>query len=81
MPERVFQFGGGIEQRDPALTVMQQLPRHSAVAGIIDRAEGAFANAGAVRSRAPRYKAACEPGLGDVPGQGLMVLTNREVSR
>ncbi|MET8742224.1 hypothetical protein [Streptomyces sp. NPDC004728] len=43
MPERVFQFGGGIEQRDPALTVMQKLPRHSAVAGIIDRAEGAFA--------------------------------------
>lgn len=60
---------------------MQQLPRHSAVAGIADRAKGVLANAGTVRSRAPRYKAARKPGLGDVPGQGLMVLTNREVSR
>lgn len=33
MPERLFRFADGIEQSDPALAVMQQLPRHSAVAG------------------------------------------------
>lgn len=43
MPERLFRFDDGIEQSDPALAVMQQLPRHSAVAGITDRAEGARA--------------------------------------
>ncbi|MFJ8492327.1 hypothetical protein ACIRBZ_28855 [Streptomyces sp. NPDC094038] len=46
MHQRLLGLDDGIEQRDPALAITQQLPDYPTVAGITDRAEGTRAPTG-----------------------------------